>query len=381
MVNNAPLIFDLALVLLLAVLMGFISRRLGLPAIIGYLVAGLIVSPFTPGYVASSEQLSLLADIGVAILLFEVGIEIEFRKISKQQRQITWTAPLQVLIGISGALIIYQFTDISLIGSLLIAIAVALSSSVVVVNITRSKKRTTNKETENALLIWSVVQDVFGLIIAGIVIAIYTDTSNNPAMSIANLAIYIVIALFYGKAIHFVLDYVKKEKDLFLIFSFGSGLALAGLGSIAFNIPIALAAFVAGVAINRTEDTEELRRLLLPFRDIFAVLFFVVIGTLIIPNQFVNALSFLLILLLLLFGFKTLPIYLMAKFSKIKARPLQLSIGLSQMGEFSFVLGSIVYAKGDITRAEFSALLITLMLSIAFATVFVRLKSFSKQKL
>jgi len=263
---------------------------------------------------------------------------------------------------------------------MLIAIAVALSSSVVIVNITRSKKRTTNKETEDSLLIWSVIQDVFGLLIAGVVIAIYTDTSNNPAVSIANLAIYIVIALFYGKAIHFVLDYVKKEKDLFLIFSFGSGLALAGLGSIAFNIPIALAAFVAGVAINRTEDTEELRRLLLPFRDIFAVLFFVVIGTLIIPNQFIDALPFLFILLVLLFGFKTLPIYLMAKLSKIKARPLQLSIGLSQMGEFSFVLGSIVYAKGEIDRAEFSALLIMLMISIAFATVFVRLKRFSKQK-
>ncbi|MFM8211997.1 MAG: cation:proton antiporter, partial [Actinomycetes bacterium] len=373
-------IFDLALVLLLAVLMGFVSRRIGLPAIIGYLFAGLIVSPFTPGYVASSEQLSLLADIGVAILLFEVGIEIEFRKISKQQKQITWAAPIQVLIGLSGAFIIYQFTDISFAGSMLIAIAVALSSSVVIVNITRSKKRTTNKETEDSLLIWSVIQDVFGLLIAGIVIAIYTDTSNNPAVSIANLAIYIVIALFYGKAIHFVLDYVKKEKDLFLIFSFGSGLALAGLGSIAFNIPIALAAFVAGVAINRTEDTEELRRLLLPFRDIFAVLFFVVIGTLIIPNQFVDALPFLFILLVLLFGFKTLPIYLMAKLSKIKARPLQLSIGLSQMGEFSFVLGSIVYAKGEIDRAEFSALLIMLMISIAFATVFVRLKRFSKQK-
>lgn len=380
MVNNAPLIFDLALVLLLAVLMGLVSRRIGLPAIIGYLFAGLIVSPFTPGYVASSEQLSLLADIGVAILLFEVGIEIEFRKISKQQKQITWAAPIQVLIGLSGAFIVYQFTDISFAGSMLIAIAVALSSSVVIVNITRSKKRTTNKETENSLLIWSVIQDVFGLLIAGVVIAIYTDTSNNPAVSIANLAIYIVIALFYGKAIHFVLGYVKKEKDLFLIFSFGSGLALAGLGSIAFNIPIALAAFVAGVAINRTEDTEELRRLLLPFRDIFAVLFFVVIGTLIIPNQFINALPFLILLIVLLFGFKTLPIYLMAKLSKIKARPLQLSIGLSQMGEFSFVLGSIVYAKGEINRAEFSALLIMLMISIAFATVFVRLKTFSKQK-
>jgi len=141
-----------------------------------------------------------------------------------------------------------------------------------------------------------------------------------------------------------------------------------------------LAAFVSGVAINRTEDTEELRRLLLPFRDIFAVLFFVVIGTLIIPNQFIEALPFLLILVILLLGFKTLPIYLLAKLSKIKARPLQLSIGLSQMGEFSFVLGSIVYAKGEISRTEFSALLVMLMISIAFATILVRLNKFSMQK-
>lgn len=380
MVDNAPLIFDLALVLLLAVSLGFVARRLGLPAIIGYLGAGLIVSPFTPGYVSSSEQLSLLADIGVAILLFEVGIEIEFRKISKRQRQITWAAPLQVLFGIAGSIIVYLLTDISFAGSVIIAIAVALSSSVVIVNITRSKKRTTNKETEEALLIWSVVQDIFGLLIAGVVIAIYTNTSNNPITSLINLVIYIAIALFYGKIIHYILDYIKKDKDFFLIFSFGSGLALAGLGSVVFNVPIALAAFVSGVAINRTEDTEELRRLLLPFRDIFAVLFFVVIGTLIIPNQFVDALPFLIILLVLLFGFKTLPIYVMAKLSKIKARPLQLSIGLSQMGEFSFVLGSIVYAKGEINRAEFSALLIMLMTSIAFATIFVRLKKFSKQK-
>jgi len=214
MVNNAPLIFDLALVLLLAVLMGVISRRVGLPAIIGYLFAGLIVSPFTPGYVTSSEQLSLLADIGVAILLFEVGIEIEFRKISKKQRQITWAAPLQVLVGLAGSIIVYQLTDISFAGSMLIAISVALSSSVVIVNITRSKKRTTNKETEESLLVWSIVQDIYGLLIAGIIIAIYTDKSSNPILSIANLGIYIAIALVYGKVIHYILTYIKQDKDL-----------------------------------------------------------------------------------------------------------------------------------------------------------------------
>ncbi len=98
MSETAPLILDLGLVLLLAALFGWVARRIGLPAVVGYLVAGLAVSPFTPGYVADSNQIALLADIGVVILLFEVGIEVDIRHLGKRLRPLFWAVPLQVLI-------------------------------------------------------------------------------------------------------------------------------------------------------------------------------------------------------------------------------------------------------------------------------------------
>jgi Trk K+ transport system NAD-binding subunit len=133
---------------------------------------------------------------------------------------------------------------------------------------------------------------------------------------------------------------VRASPDLFLIYSVAIGLVLAALGAIVFGIPMALAAFVAGLAIKSGEDTDEVRRVLLPFRDLFAVLFFVLIGSLIQPSQVLAALPFALMLLLLMVVLKTLPTYLIIKFTKIKSRALQHSIGLSQMGEFSFVLGA-----------------------------------------
>lgn len=98
MSETAPLILDLGLVLLLAALFGWVARRIGLPAVVGYLVAGLAVSPFTPGCVADSNQIALLADIGVVILLFEVGIEVDIRHLGKRLRPLFWAVPLQVLI-------------------------------------------------------------------------------------------------------------------------------------------------------------------------------------------------------------------------------------------------------------------------------------------
>ena len=86
MSESAPLVLDVGLVLLLAAFLGWVARRIGLPAATGYLAAGLAVSPFTPGYVAYRDQISLLADFGVVILLFEVGIEVDVRKLGKTLR-------------------------------------------------------------------------------------------------------------------------------------------------------------------------------------------------------------------------------------------------------------------------------------------------------
>ena len=142
-IETAPLLLDVGVVLLIAATLGLISRRLGFPAILGYLATGLLVSPFTPGYVAGSEQLVVLADIGVVLLLFEVGIEIDLRRLGREQRSLLWAAPLQVAIGLLVATPIFLALHVPVMGALLVALSIAMSSSVVIVNITRSRRRTT----------------------------------------------------------------------------------------------------------------------------------------------------------------------------------------------------------------------------------------------
>jgi CPA2 family monovalent cation:H+ antiporter-2 len=96
--RTAPAILDLGLLLFLAAIAGRGARAIGLPAVIGYLLVGVLVSPFTPGYVANREQLSILADIGVVLLLFEVGIEINPLRLARERRRLLWLAPAQVLV-------------------------------------------------------------------------------------------------------------------------------------------------------------------------------------------------------------------------------------------------------------------------------------------
>src|SRR3989442_459233 len=184
--HTAPAILELGLLLLLAALAGKAARSIGLPAVIGYLLVGVLVSPFTPGYVANRDQLSILADVGVVLLLFEVGIEINPLRLAPEGRRLLLLAPPQ---GAGAAFV----------------------------------------------LPW-------------------------------------------------LLQRLQAEHDLFLLVSVAGGLLLAGVGSRFFGIPLALAAFVAGLAITESPIAAEARQRLLPFRDLFAVMFFVALGTVIDPR-------------------------------------------------------------------------------------------------
>ena len=371
-VETAPLVLDVGVVLLLAGALGLIARKFGLPAVVGYLFAGILVSPFTPGFVASNDQLALFADIGVILLLFEVGIEIDLRRITKEQTGILFGAPLQVLFTLALGTPIFLVLGLPILGALLLALSIAMSSSVVIVNITKSKRRTTDTDTEEALIGFSVVQDIVGVGIAALILTIYGSSDQSIAVSIFGLIGFVVLAFVASKLIPIILRILRWESDLFLIFSVAIGLTIAALGTKAFGIPMALAGFVAGIAINQSHDTDEVRKAILSFRDLFAVLFFVVIGSLLEPREILSNLPFFGILLLMLVFLKTLPAIAVAKFGKLKANNLQFGVGISQVGEFSFVLGSAALVAGAITRSQFSALLLTVTVSIILSTVLVR---------
>jgi CPA2 family monovalent cation:H+ antiporter-2 len=371
-VDTAPLVLNVGVVLTVAATLGFAARKIGLPSVIGYLATGLLVSPFTPGFVADNNQLALLADIGVVLLLFEVGIELDLRKISREQKFLIWGVPAQIAIGMLIGTPIFLLLDLPIFAALLLSLSVAMSSSVVIVNITRSSRRATDAATENALLGWSLVQDLVGVAIAAVILTVFGTSEKSILVSIGGLVGFGLIAIGASKILPGVLRAVRWEKDLFLIYSVSFGLVLAALGTVIFDIPMALAGFVAGLAINQSRDTEEVRKAILPFRDLFAVLFFVVIGTLIEPNQISAALSFAALILVMMIVVKTIPTILLARIGKAKVKAFQLGVGISQIGEFSFVLGSLAFSQGVIDRSQYTGILLAVVVSITGSTILVR---------
>ncbi|MDP9468015.1 MAG: cation:proton antiporter [Chloroflexota bacterium] len=369
---TAPIIAELGGLLLAAAAAGWFARRAGLPSVVGYLVVGLVVSPFTPGFVAHREQLHLLADIGVILLLFEVGIEIDVMRLRREHRGLFLAAPLQTLLTTAIGAAAGLAAGLTLVAAVLIGLCVALSSSVVIVNITRSSRRTTDRATEHGLLGWSVLQDLTGVVVAAGVIAVIGASSRSPLVALAGIGAFVAVAVATAWTLPRVLRRLQSEHDLFLIVSVASGLSIAGLGGVAFGIPMALAAFVAGLTISESHAANEARRRLLPFRDLFAVLFFVSIGTLIDPDELGRGLGWLALLLGVLVLGKVLVAYLLARVTRLEARPWQLAVGLAQVGEFSFVLASVGLAAGVIERPLYAAMLSAVALTIGVSTVVVR---------
>jgi CPA2 family monovalent cation:H+ antiporter-2 len=372
-VETAPLVLNIGVVLGAAATMGFAARKLGLPSVIGYLATGLLVSPFTPGFVADNNQLALLADIGIVLLLFEVGIELDLRKIGREQRALLWNVPMQMGFGVLVGTPIFLWLGVPIFGALLLSLSVAMSSSVVIVNITRSPRRRTDTSTEEALLGWSLIQDLVGVAAAAVILTFFGSAEKPLVLAIGGLFAFSAIAIVASKILPKVLQAVRWDRDLFLIYSVSFGLVLAALGTVVFDIPMALAGFVAGLAINQSRDTDEVRKAILPFRDLFAVLFFVVVGTLIQPSAVIEAAPFAALVLLLMVLLKTLPTILLARITRMKVKQSLLGIGVSQIGEFSFVLSSLAFAQGEISSAQYTGVLLAVVLSISGSTILVRL--------
>jgi CPA2 family monovalent cation:H+ antiporter-2 len=308
----------------------------------------------------------------VVLLLFEVGIEIDLKRISREQKSLFWSVPIQVLIGVLIGTPVFLWLGISTLGALLLSLSIAMSSSVVIVNITRSPRRRTDTLTEEAMLGWSVVQDVVGVSLAAIILTIFGANDRPLPIALGGLIGFAFLAYLSSRFLPKLLKLVRWEKDLFLIYSVSVGLVLAALGTVVFGIPMALAGFVAGLAINQSHDTEEVRKAILPFRDLFAVLFFVVIGSLIQPAQLGKAWPFALLVLCLMVILKTAPTAILVRVGKLPVKPLQFAIGISQIGEFSFVLGSLAFNQGALSIDQYTGVLVAVVISIMASTLLVR---------
>src|SRR6266850_135302 len=371
--EQAVPVLEIGLVLLVAGLVGVIARRLGFPAVVGYLVVGLAIGPFTPGYVADKHQIQVLADVGVVLLLFEVGIELDLRSLAREPRGILLAVPLQIAIGTAlGAMIASAFGAPPL-GAVTVGLVAALSSSVVVVNITRSRKRTTDPVTERALIVWALLQDAVTLVAATLLAVLLAPGGDAPVLAIGKALAFVVVAwAVQGWAVPRLLASVQDQPDAFLILAVSAALAIAGVGAVFFGIPVALSAFVAGVLFSIRPIAQEARREVLPFRDLFAVLFFVAIGTLVDPAAVAREPGWLAVFIGLVV-MKAVVIAALDALFRIPGRNWQVAIGLAQIGEFSFVVLGLGVAAGVVSAGQSSAALAAAAITIALSAVGARL--------
>ena len=373
MTDATPLL-ELGVVLFVAAVLGALARRVGLPAIIAYLLVGLAAGPFTAGYVIDKHQLALLADVGVILLLFEVGIELDVRALRRDEPPaLLAAAPLQVLVCVAIGAAAALSSGLSLPGALTIGLATALSSSVVVVNMSRSRKRTLDDRTGRTLVVWAVLQDAVSLVAVALLAAILEPNGGGVALALARLAVFAILAsLAHVFLVPRLLASVRAEGDTFLIVAVSVALLTAAVGAVLFGVPVALAAFVAGLALSADPKAQEARREVIPFRDLFAVLFFVAIGTLVDPGAIAANWAWFAIALGLV-GLKSLIAAGLAALARLDVREWQLGVGLGQIGEFSFVVLGLGVAAGAISNGIFSAVLAAAVVSIALSTIAVRL--------
>ena len=372
MEHTAVTVLEVGAILLAAAAAGWVARRLTLPAIVGYLAVGLVVSPFTPGYVADRAQVSLFAEVGAILLLFEVGIEVDLGELRREHPSMLWAVPLQMAITFGASMAVFAALGLELSAAALIGLAVAMSSSVVVVNITRSRRRTTDPETDHLLIGWSVLQDVIG--VGGAILLLAALGAGQPLyVTILGLVAFGALAAAAAWLLPRVLAGMRREPDLFLAVSVATGLAVAGAGALLSGMPLALAAFIAGVTISEGPVAKEARRRLLPFRDLFAIFFFVAIGTLIDPGALGRGLGWLAVSLALVVVAKSLVIFVLGRAAGLPAHHGQLAIGLGQIGEFGFVLATVAVARGVLPSEFYAALLAAVAVSIGASSILVRL--------
>lgn len=372
--ENAVPVLEIGFVLLGAALAGVLARRIGLPAVVGYLFVGLLVGPFTPGYVADRQQLETLANVGVVLLLFEVGIELDLRALRRESRALLVAAPLQVALTIAGGALLLSAIGVDLLAGLTLGLVLALSSSVVVVNITRSRRRTTDPPTERTMIVWAILQDVTTLVaVAALTVLLFPARADAPYLAIGGMAVFFILAIAVNAlVVPRLLRFVRREQDSFITIAVSIALATAGIGSFFFGVPLALAAFVAGLGISLDPEAREARREILPFRDVFAVLFFVAIGSLVDPQALVEnpawPAAFVGVVVL-----RSGLVWALAASLRIPGRAAQVAVGLGQVGEFSFIVAGLGLAAGVIDNAQFSAVLATATITIVISTVAARL--------
>jgi K+:H+ antiporter len=350
-----PLVAMLSLGLVLAFGLGVVAHRLKLPPLIGYLVAGILMGPFTPGPVADQNIANQLAEVGVMLLMFGVGLHFSPPDLLSVRAIAVRGALAQGLIAAPLGLGVAWWLDWPLGAGLVFGIGLAVASTVVVLRVLQ-ERRLLETERGKITVGWLIVQDiamVLVLVLLPALATLFRGVNTAPNMSailfsvgvvLAKFALFVAVMLIVGKKlIPAILHYVAHtgSRELFRLAVLAIALGVAYAAAELFGVSLALGAFFAGMVLSESALSQQAATESLPLRDAFAVLFFVSVGMLFDPRIVIQAPLALLATVFIVLIAKSVAAYVVVRlFGHTRPAALMISTALAQIGEFSFILAN-----------------------------------------
>ncbi|MGK5593951.1 MAG: cation:proton antiporter [Parachlamydiaceae bacterium] len=351
MPDELSLIGILAIGLGLACLLGYICQRLKLPPILGYLLAGYFMGPNFPGYVADPYFSEQMANIGVTLLMFAVGLSFDWKELSSVKKVVIPGAFLVSIVSINAGIFLSIALKESFQAGLVIGLAICVSSTVVIVRVL-ADQNLLNTSQGHLVIGWTIVEDlisVLGLILLPTLVNTSLSGANPTMNIISSFGIVAMKLMALGLIVYFVgeklIDRILKtvarirSHELFTLAILASAFLVAVGSSYLFGVSIAIGAFIAGTVVGKTSMSHQAAANALPMRDAFAVIFFLSVGMLFNPmvvgSNFPLFFGVLAILLLL----RPFLSFVFLKFLKYPtSTAFTVALAISQIGEYSFIL-------------------------------------------
>lgn len=387
MPHDISLITTLATSLGLAFVMGFIAVKLRLPILLGYLIAGILIGPATPGFVADIHISSQLAEIGVMLLMFGVGLHFSIDDLWAVRKIALPGAIVQIVAATTLSIVITLFWGWKFGEGLVFGLALSVASTVVLLKALEQQGILKSLNGQIAVG-WLVVEDLVMVLVLVLLPPLATWLGDAPVtvsnhellwslgQTLGKITIFIALMLIVGRRIFpWILWQVGKtnSRELFTLCVIGAAVGIAYGSAELFGVSFALGAFFAGMVLRESHLSHRAAEESLPLRDAFSVLFFVSVGMLFDPNILIQQpFAVLITVFIIVLGKSFFALGLVLMFRYPLNTALIISISLAQIGEFSFILASLSVSLGLLTPEKQNLILAGAIISIALNSFLFR---------
>jgi CPA2 family monovalent cation:H+ antiporter-2 len=356
---HTPLVSTIVIGLVLAFAFGAIAHRLKASPLVGYLLAGIVIGPFTPGFVADQSIANELSEIGIILLMFGVGLQFSMHDLLSVRAIAVPGALAQIAVATALGTGLAWLLGWQVGGGLVFGVALSVASTVVVLR-SLQERRLLDTERGHIAVGWLVVEDlamVLVLVFLPALADLAKGTSVNLsavamplAITLGKFAVFVALMWFVGRrVIPWLLHYVAHtgSRELFRLAVLAIALGVAYGAATLFEVSFALGAFFAGMILSESTLSQRAAQETLPLRDAFAVLFFVSVGMLFNPSVILsNPVSLLATLLIVTAGKSAVAYVVMRLFRYPESTALMIAASRAQIGEFSFILAGLGVALG-----------------------------------